>query len=243
MVVGVVEGELYGNPFSQDIYEAKDILYIVGAYALAAGVPIRKYIDSGDLLKLGTLCVVCASVLDLMTIGGVKVNTTVPLLPLQAFGVVGAETAALFLAVVAMCFLVRVASGPVQFRHVLALIPVVGAVLLADQRAVIVNLAVVVLVVVVGVAVGPRRGIARGFHVSLGQVVLTLLAVVAVVTAIVVVPAAVERQPARGTPRFELPGPVPRRREGRIGPGPPGPGFGGGETDPPTRDHRVGARH
>jgi O-antigen ligase len=197
MVVGVVEGKLYGNPFSQDIYEAKDILYIVGAYALAAGVPIRKYIDSGDLFKLGTVSVVCASVLDLMTIGHVSVNTTVPLLPLQAFGTVGAETAALFLAIVAMCFLVRAASGPIRFRHVLALIPVVGAVLLADQRAVIVNLGVVVLVVVVGVAVGPRHGIARRLHVSLGQVVLTLLAVVAVVTAIVVVPAAVDRQPAQ----------------------------------------------
>ena len=33
------------------IYEAKDILYIVGAYALAAGVPVRRYFDSGDLLQ------------------------------------------------------------------------------------------------------------------------------------------------------------------------------------------------
>ena len=72
MVVGAVEGKLYGNGLSQDLYEAKDIFYIVGAYALAAGVPIRKYIDTGALYKLGTLCVVCASVIDLMTLGGVK---------------------------------------------------------------------------------------------------------------------------------------------------------------------------
>jgi len=195
MAVGAVEGKLYGNQFSLVTYQAKDILYIVGAYALAAGVPIRKYIDSGDLLKLGTLCVVCASVLDVMTLSHVSVNTTVPLLPLLAFGGIGAETAALFLAIAAVCFLVRVASGPVQFRHVLALIPVVGAVLLADQRAVLVNLAVIVLVVVVGVAIGPRRGIARQLYVSLGQVVLTLLAVVAIILVIVVVPAAVDRQP------------------------------------------------
>ena len=62
MLVGLLEGKLYHNPFSQDIYEAKDIIYIVGAYALAAGVPIRKYFDSGDLFKLGGLCVVCATV-------------------------------------------------------------------------------------------------------------------------------------------------------------------------------------
>jgi O-antigen ligase len=196
MAVGAVEGKLYGNSFSQDIYEAKDILYIAGAYALAAGVPIRKYIDSGDLLKLGTLCIVCASALDLMTIGHVSVTTNLPFLPLQGFGGVGAETAALFLAVVAVCFMIRVASGPVRFRHVLALIPVIGSVLLANQRAVLVNLAVVVLVVLVGVAVGPRAGIARSLHVSLGQVVLTAMAVGAVAIALVVVPAAVDRQPA-----------------------------------------------
>ena len=197
MVVGAVEGKLYGNGLSQDLYEAKDIFYIVGAYALAAGVPIRKYIDTGALFKLGTLCVVCASVIDLMTLGGVKVNTNLPLLPLQSFGTVGAETAALYLAVVAMCFLVRLASGPVRLRHVLALMPVVANVLLANQRAVLVNLGLVVLVVVVGIIVGPRQGIARRFYVTVGQVVLTVLAVVAVAILLVVVPAAVNRQPAQ----------------------------------------------
>jgi O-antigen ligase len=195
LAVGAMEGKLYGNPFSQDIYEAKDILYIAGAYALAAGVPIRKYIDSGDLLKLGTLCIVCASALDLMTIGHVSVTTNLPFLPLSGFGGIGAETAALFLAIVAVCFMVRVASGPVRLRHVLALIPVIVSVSLAQQRAVLVNLAVVVLVVLVGVAVGPRHGIARRLHVSLGQVVLTVLAVVGITLAVVVVPAAVDRQP------------------------------------------------
>jgi len=196
MAVGAVEGKLYANSFSQDIYEAKDIVYIVGAYALAAGVPIRKYIDSGDLLKLGTLCIVCASALDLMTIGHVSVTTNLPFLPLTGFGGIGAETAALFLAIVAMCFMIRMASGPVRFRHVLALIPVIASVSLAQQRAVLVNLAVVVLVILVGVAVGPRHGTARGLFVSLGQVVLTALAVVGITIAVVVVPAAVDRQPA-----------------------------------------------
>jgi O-antigen ligase len=197
MAVGVVEGKLYGNIFSQDLFEAKDILYIVGAYALAAGVPIRRYIDSGDLFRLGTLCIVCASVLDVMTLAHVSVNTTLPLLPLQGFGEVGAETAALFLAIVTMCFLVRLAAGPVKFRHVLALIPVVGSVLLADQRAVLVNLAVVVVVVVVGVMIGPRAGISRQLFVSSGQVFLTFLAVAAIGILMVVVPAAVDRQPAQ----------------------------------------------
>ena len=56
MVVGAIEGKLYHNPFSQDIYEAKDILYIVGAYALAAGVPIRKYFDTRRLSSSSARC-------------------------------------------------------------------------------------------------------------------------------------------------------------------------------------------
>jgi O-antigen ligase len=127
----------------------------------------------------------------------ISVNTTLPLLPLQEFGQVGAETAALFLAIVTMCFLVRLAAGPVKFRHVLALIPVIGSVFLADQRAVIVNLAAVVLVVVVGMMVGPRPGVARKLFAAPGQVFLIFLAVAAIVIAIVVVPAAVERRPAQ----------------------------------------------
>jgi O-antigen ligase len=197
MAVGAVEGKLYGNGLSQDLYEAKDIFYIVGAYALAAGVPIRRYIDSGALYKLGTLCVVCASALDLMTLAGVRVNTNLPGLPLVSFGTVGAETAALFLAIVAMCFMVRLASGPVRLIHVLALLPVIGSVLLADQRAVLVNLGTVVLVVVVGVIVGPRRGIARRYFVTGGHLILTALAIAAVGIVLVIVPAAVNRQAAQ----------------------------------------------
>jgi hypothetical protein len=96
-----------------------------------------------------------------------------------------------------MCFLLRLASGPVRLRHVLALVPVVGCVLLADQRAVLVNLAVVVLVVVVGIWVGPKAGIPRRFSVTSGHVVLVLLAVLAIGIAVVVVPAAVKKHPAQ----------------------------------------------
>jgi O-antigen ligase len=197
MFVGLIEGKLYHNSFSQDIYEAKDIIYITGAYALAAGVPIRKYFDRGDLNKLGTLCIMCASLLDLMTLAKITVNTNLPGLPLQGFGTVGAETAALFLAIGTACFLTRMASGPVPLRHVLALIPLVVSVVLANQRAVLVNLAVVLLVVLIAVFVGHWQGPLRRFHVGSGQVVLAVLAVVAVGIAVVIVPAAVDRRPAQ----------------------------------------------
>jgi O-antigen ligase len=197
LAVGAVEGRLYHNALSQDLFEAKDILYIVGAYALAAGVPLRRYFDRGDLFKLGSLCVACASLLDVMTIAHIGLNTNLPLLPLQNFGLDGSGAAALFVAIGTMCFLTRLASGTVRVRHVVALVPLIAAVVLADQRAVLVNLGAVVLVLLLVLLVGHRQSVGQSLHVKSGQVVVTLLAVVAVGIVVVVVPAAADRQPAR----------------------------------------------
>jgi O-antigen ligase len=195
MFVGAIEGILYHNRLTQNLYEAKDILYIVGAYALAAGVPVRRYIDSGGLLRLGNLTVACITVVDLMTIAHITFNTRIPGLPLQNFGQVGSETAALALAIVTICFFVRLASGPVSAWQVLAFVPVVAGVVLANQRAVLVNLAVVAAVLLVLLFAGPWRGAVRRFRVRAGQIVLVSLAVVGVALAVLFVPAAINQQP------------------------------------------------
>jgi O-antigen ligase len=195
MFVGAIEGGLYHNRLTQNLYEAKDILYITGAYALAAGVPVRRYIDSGGLLRLGNLTVACVTVLDLMTIAHISFSTHIPGLPLQGFGAVGSETAAIALAIGTICFFVRLASGPVRTRHVLAFVPIVTAIVLSNQRAVLVNLAVVVVVLLVLLFAGPWRGAVRRFSVRAGQIVLVALAVVGVALAVLFVPAAVDQQP------------------------------------------------
>jgi O-antigen ligase len=195
MVVGGVEGHLYHNRLTQDLYEGKDILYIVGAYALTAGVPVRRYIDSGALLRLGNLTVVCITVVDLMTMAHISFNTHLPALPLQDFGAVGSETAAIALAIGTICFLVRLASGQVRTRHVLALVPIIGAVILSHQRAVLVNLGVVAGALLVLLLAGSWRGVVRRFVVRAGQIVLISLAVVGVALAVLFVPAAVDQQP------------------------------------------------
>jgi O-antigen ligase len=143
------------------------------------------------------LCVVCASLVDLMTIGHVTVNTNLPLLPLQGFGVVGNESAAIFFAIVAMCYLARLASGPARLIDVLALVPVLVAVVLADERAVLANMGVTILVVIVVLVIGHWRHHPRRFTVGSGQVMLVALAVVAVAVLVVVVPAAADRRPAK----------------------------------------------
>ncbi len=224
MAVGAVEGGLYHNQFSQNIYEAKAIWYVVGAYALAAGVPVRRYLDSGDLFKLGSLCVGCATLLDLMTIGHVSININVPLLPLQSFGSIGNEGAALFFAIGTMCFLARMASGPVRLRDVAALIPLIVCVVLADERAVLLNLAVVAAVIVIAAlhrtparhrsafscpvrASGSHTArCRRGLHHDHGHTG--------------------RRRPAagQGAARLELRRALPWRGKGRIGPGSPEPG-------------------
>jgi O-antigen ligase len=205
MGVGIVEGHLYHNLLTQDLFEAKDILYIVGAYALAAGVPVRRYLDSGDLLRLGNLTVACITLIDLMTLAGISINVNLPGLPLVDFGAVGSETAALGVAIGTMCFFVRLGSGTVRTRHVLALIPLLVSLVLANQRAVLVNVAVMLSVLLVVPLVGRLRGASRRFHVGSGRLVLILLAVVAAATVFLVVPAATNDRPVQIplTSRFE----------------------------------------
>jgi O-antigen ligase len=205
MGVGIVEGRLYHNLLTQDLFEAKDILYIVGAYALAAGVPLRRYLDSGDLLRLGNLTVACITLIDLMTLAGISINVNLPGLPLVDFGAVGSETAALGVAIGTMCFFVRLGSGTVRTRHVLALVPLLVSLVLANQRAVLVNVAVMLSVLLVVPLVGRLRGARQRIHVGSGRLALTLLAVVAVAMVVLVVPAATDDRPVQIplTSRFE----------------------------------------
>ena len=171
---------------------------MVGAYALAAGVPVRKYFDRGDLFKLGTLCVICASLVDLMYVGHVDINTNLPLLPLQNFGAaVGNETAGLFFAIAGTCYLVRLTTGPARLLDFLALVPVLVAVVLANERAALANVAVATLVVLLAVVIGHWRHHPRRFNVRSGQVAMVALLAVAIAVMVVVVPAAADRHPAK----------------------------------------------
>jgi hypothetical protein len=198
MVVGVVEGHLYQNHFSQNLYEAKAIVYIVGGYALAAGVPVRRYLDTRAFYWLRNLCVAAATLLDLMTIAHVTVSVHIPLLPLQGFGPVGADTAILYVAIGIIYFLREMATGRVRATSVVALVPLLASVLLAQQRAVLVNegVAIAVLLIVLGF-VGYGRGVAKRLKVQMGQVVLTLLAAVAITLGILVTPAALNQRPVQ----------------------------------------------
>jgi O-antigen ligase len=196
MAVGVVEGYLNHNGLSQNLYEAKSIIYVVGGFALAAGVPVRRYIDTRTLFRLRNLCVAAAIIVDLMTAANITLSVHLPLLPLYGFGGVGSETAALYVAVGAVCFLVELAQGRVRLLNVLTLVPPVAAVILADERAVLVNLGVVIAVMVlILLVIGYGREAVARLRVHVAQIALTLLAFVALGVAVVVGPAALSQQP------------------------------------------------
>ena len=216
MAVGSAEGILYHNQFSQDLYQAKDIIYIVGGYALAAGVPIRRYLDGDSLYRLGALSTACASIVAFMGVTKITINANLPGLPLQNFGGVGNESAALFLAVGTICFVLRLSSGSVRFRHFLALAPVVICVVLASQRAVLLNLITVVVVIGLVMLSGHSRGIVQRFKFTadqIGSFVLGILAAASILLLAVLVPAAVDRRCAAAAPHLDFHRALHQQRE------------------------------
>jgi O-antigen ligase len=195
LAVGTVEGVLYSNPLSQNIYEAKAIVYVVGGYALAAGVPIRRYLESHAFRILRNMSVTFATIVVVMTATHVTVNVHIPLLPLQDFGNVGSSSADLYAAIGIVYFIYQLASGPPRLAHVAALVPVIAAAVQSNQRAVLVNLAVVVGVFVVVLIVGHGRRAVQRLRVRLSQVVLVVVGVFGVGLAVVFVPAAMHQEP------------------------------------------------
>jgi O-antigen ligase len=196
LAVSTVEGVLYHNPLAQNVYEAKAIVYVVGGYALAAGVPLQSYLESQAFRYLRNMCVIFATVVDAMTATHVSVNLHIPLLPLQDFGAVGSTSAAFYAAIGIIYFIYQLSSGPPLLSSVLALVPALVCAVQADQRAVLINLAVVVGVLVVALGIGHAKSAVKRLRVRLSQVVLVLVGVFGILVAVVVVPAAIDQQPA-----------------------------------------------
>jgi O-antigen ligase len=195
LVVGTVEGILYHNPLSQNIYEAKAIVYVVGGYALAAGVPIHRYLESNAFRILRNMSVIFATVVVVMTATHVTVNVHIPLLPLQGFGAVGSSSADVYAAICIVYFIYQLASGPPRLASVAALVPALAAAIQSNQRAVLVNLAVVLGVFVVVLIVGHGPRVVRRLRVRLSQVVLVVVGLFGVGLAVVFVPAAMNQEP------------------------------------------------
>src|SRR5665213_2649 len=96
--VSAVEGVLRHNDFTQIPYQAKVIIYVVGGYGLAAGVPIRRLVEGRAFERLVRWSAVAATVLIAIAAVHRSYPIHLPFLPLPDFGVDGSDAATIFAA-------------------------------------------------------------------------------------------------------------------------------------------------
>ncbi|HVC71031.1 MAG TPA: O-antigen ligase family protein [Acidimicrobiales bacterium] len=186
ILVAAVEGVLRHNDFTQIPYQAKAVVYVVGGYALAAGVPIRRFLEGRALTRLVRWSAVAATVLMAMQAGHRVYAIHLPLLPLPDFGVDGSDAATIFAAIGLIGLLLELAQEKRSKLTLLACLALLVSPFLANQRAVLVMLGASVTAVLV-VATG--RTARRRLRVKSAEVLLTAMAVVGVVLGVSVIPA------------------------------------------------------
>jgi hypothetical protein len=192
--VALVEGVLRHNDITQIPYEGKAIIYVVGGYALVAGVPIQRFFEGRALDRLVRWSAIPATVVILMAAAHKTVAVHLPLLPLPDFGVDGSDAATIFAAIGLVGLLLELAKEKRSRLTLLACVPLLVSPFLSDQRAVLIMLGASVSVVLV-VATGKTAR--RRLRVRSAEVLLSALAVVGVVLAVAVIPAVEGQHPVQ----------------------------------------------
>jgi O-antigen ligase len=191
MSAEVVEGYLRGNDPSQILYEAKAIIYVVGGYALASGVPVRQYLEAHVFERLARWFAPLAIVLDLLSAANKQLDINVPLLPLPNFGAVGADVATMFGAVGIIALMLELGKERRNVWTVCCTIPLLISTVMSGQRAALIGLsASIAFLLVIGLGEGARRRL----RVHVGEILLAVLAVVAITVAVIMVPAALRQE-------------------------------------------------
>jgi hypothetical protein len=191
LTVGVVEGYFRANPHSQILYEGKAIIYVVGGFALASGVPVRQYLDAEVFERLTRWFAPLLLVLDLMTATHRSIDIHLPLLPIPTFGVVGSDAASVFGALGLVALVLELGKERRNLWTIACTVPLLLCVPLAPQRAALLGVAAaIVFLVLAGLGPSARRRLTvRPFEILLG-----MLAIGAVVLVVVLVPAALDQQ-------------------------------------------------
>jgi hypothetical protein len=84
IAVAVVEGVLRHNDLVQIPYQGKVIIYVVGGYALASGVPIQRFLQGRAIELLVRWSALAATVVMVLTAAHKSFSIGLPLLPLPA---------------------------------------------------------------------------------------------------------------------------------------------------------------
>ncbi len=194
MAVEVAEGYLRDNNHSQITYEAKAIIYVVGGFALASAVPARQYLDARIFERLVRWFAPIALILDVMSAGHSAFGIRAPLLPVPAFGGVGADVATMFGAVGLIALTVELGKEQRSLWTVACTIPLFLSSVMSSQRAALVGLAASLALLILASMGNNAR---RRLRVNVSEIVLTALAVFALFLVVVLVPATLNQQAPR----------------------------------------------
>jgi O-antigen ligase len=188
----MIEGLLRHNSGSYIPYEAKAIVYVVGGYALVAGVPIRRLLDGRGLERTLRWSALGATLLILTAGAKIHFTANVPVLPFRDFGPMGTDAAALFAVIGIIGLLLELTKKRRSTVNLAATVPLLLAPFFAFQRAVLLLLgAAVVFVLVVSLGRTARQRL----RVRVGELLITALAVVGVVLGVSVIPAITAQRP------------------------------------------------
>ena len=180
---GVV-GAYEGHPLSIVAFQGKAIIY-VGAFLVAAGVPVAQYLRGRGLERYLVAAAALALVLVATDVAGVALSADAPLLPLQGFGAIGSDAATMFsgLGVIALALALLQARARrvplLASAGVLLLTPAV-----ADQRAAFLGLGVALAIVLVAFAFTRRRLSVTPTEAVLGAGAVAALLLVSTVPAV-----------------------------------------------------------
>ena len=182
----MVEGLLRHNSTVYLPYEAKAIIYVMGAYALASGVPVRRFLEGRGFERTVRWSALIATALILMTMGKVSYNVHLPLVPLSDTGPMGTDAAAIFLAIGIIGLLFELTKEHRSRRNLVAVVPLVLSPLFAYQRGVLLMEGAVVIVMLL---VASGRTARRRLRVRAGEVLVIALAVVGGGLGVAIIPA------------------------------------------------------
>jgi O-antigen ligase len=155
MITAGVIGVASGNSFTLITFEGKLVIYLL-MIPLAAGVPARRYVEDRGVRRLLIFCSGLATLLMLTQFAGVSVSASIPLLPLDAVGVLGSDLASVFVAMGIVVMAVALVSERGRGWLVVLALPLLICPLPVGQRAAMVGLIVSIGALAVVVPFGRR---------------------------------------------------------------------------------------
>jgi O-antigen ligase len=184
-VARAVAGLIAGFDTIEVFFEAKTILYLVGGFALAGGVPVGQYIEHRrTLLRLALPFALVAAVLSAMSQNRLFVNLGIPGLELEEFGRVGADTASIFVVLGLLSLAVVAATRRPSLLVVGSAVVLCVTAFTAEQRAAVIGLVVSIGILAIAMVLPSGR---RRFKVTVSEIfVVALLGVALVLTPVLV---------------------------------------------------------